>query len=787
MLYKGNGHSINKPINKLSTREKIEIYGSEVNWGIEFITSIDYGYSMLYAANWQIAKQFDENLNIVERGIFNTDDLNKTVSPYTDPTIKLPADPDHYDLLTNKIMALVGEEQSRPFQFTVVNKSSQGTSAFADHQKEILTKFAEQEILKELSKYYPIDQQGQLTNEKGEPIDTTEKLQAFAKYSYADVAEKIANMYLKNITEENRLKYLFTKGNLRYFATGVEVFWVGVINGKLVTRLVDPRNFDCDLPLEEDLISKSNWAKEVRYLPLSSIMDEFYEYLTEEDVDYLNLTYSNNLSFNSILNTPSNLTYNQYNKIRVAHFEWKTYRKLGLRPTINEFGAEVKEIVSDDYKLTKEEKDSIEWFFVNERWQGVKIGDAVFVNVSPIPNQYISPNDLSKTKQHYVGIRWQYPLIEKLKPWQKLYNVVMLHLKVAMAAAGTKGFLYDDSMIPKTSGWTSERWMHFVKTGGLAPFIRNKDTSPNANPIVPYDMTLGNTIDTYVKQANFILEQMGLSSGVSPTREGVQVPNSTWGEAERSVAQSSAVTQFSQLHHQEAKREVLQAVINFMSEVLVPGSDLYYALSDEERSFIKLNDEIDLSSINVHLSNDARDLKNLEQLRILIGEGFRQGTVSPAGLLASMSSDSTAELKRVLEMEQDVKKQEAAQQQKFTMEQQQAAQQHQQQLEQFKLQFEQAKLEISQAEVEFKQLAEANKLTMANNKNETDIKIAMIRAEAVVDGYRTDIDVDKDDSGRPDFIEMLQAHTDARKQTLEEDKFEQDKNKPPIATQNGSR
>ena len=90
----------------------------------------------------------------------------------------------------------------------------------------------------------------------------------------------------------------------------------------------------------------------------------------------------------------------------VTHVVWKSMKKIGFVSYPDEFGDEESGIVDETFKLDDEMKQagySLEWRWIPEVWHGTKIGDDMFVDIEPMPNQSRSMDNPSEVKLPYIG------------------------------------------------------------------------------------------------------------------------------------------------------------------------------------------------------------------------------------------------------------------------------------------------------------------------------------------------------------------------------------------------
>jgi hypothetical protein len=257
-------------------------------------------------------------------------------------------------------------------------------------------------------------------------------LQKYIKYDYQDLAEITANKILKKEFKENNYNFTFMRTFEDLLTVGEQVMYVGVLGGKPVMRRVDPRNI-FTLGGNSMHLEDSDIICEFDYQSVSQVIDDYWDVLTEKDIKtlenitdeisrirdkhaYIGFDYSNytNQDFcdNKIeLLTPDQVNKQKYSKyydvdgnIRVLRTCWRSRRKIGKLKYYDEDGDVQYTWVSENYKIDEFKGEEVEWKWVNEWRQGVKLGDDIYVEMGPIPYSAKSLVNKSTGTPPYIGI-----------------------------------------------------------------------------------------------------------------------------------------------------------------------------------------------------------------------------------------------------------------------------------------------------------------------------------------------------------------------------------------------
>jgi len=118
--------------------------------------------------------------------------------------------------------------------------------------------------------------------------------------------------------------------------------------------------------------------------------------------------------------------------IRVVRTYWKSKRKIKKVKSYNpETGDEEFDFYPENYKCDKDLGQEEEIFWINEAWEGTKIGKEIYVNMRPRVVQF---NRLSIGSIYNINDSRPFSLVDVMKPYQYLYNALHDRLNKAIAA-----------------------------------------------------------------------------------------------------------------------------------------------------------------------------------------------------------------------------------------------------------------------------------------------------------------------------------------------------------------
>ena len=599
--------------------------------------------------------------------------------------------------------------------------------------------------------------------------------EAIAKYmqkDYKDVVENTAYHTLTYLREKLNLDNEFIKGWKDALISGVEIYYIGVLNDEPYMERVNPMFFSYDHSPDLEFIEDGSWCCRRMRMPVAEIYDRYYKKLSEKDLDKLNemLTGkpSNDLGEKDpVDNFGGGIQMHIYDNpfmdqksryaINVWHCCWKSFKKIYYVTYFDEAGQVQQEIVDETYKKTGMEI-SVEPDWIVEVWEGYRAGTDLYFGIQPIEYQHISIDNPNSQKLPYCGCIYSNTnsrprsLVSILKPLQYMYIVLWYRLELAIARDKGKVINMDITQIPKSMGITPERWMHYLSSVGVNfvnPFEegvqgREGGRSATFNQFGSVDLTMSNVIAEYIQLMDKIEQLAGTISGITEQREGAISSSELVGNVERSVVQSSHITEPLFWVHNQCKRHALNMLLNTAKGAWEQSGKkkLSYIFDNGERAYIDIQDKFFYEDMDVFVTDTSKDMENIQKLQQLIQPAMQNG----ASLLEAaevLTNDNFNIIKQKLKEMQE--RQEQAQQQAQQTEQEQAIQLQQMQNEQREqeLMLEEAKMELERYKIDA--------------DNQTKIAVAEISA------YRGSEEKDANQNGIPDPMEIAKDATQQRK------------------------
>ena len=707
--------------------------------------------------------------------IFDERDFKKITNPFKVED-GFPATPQDFNIIRPKVDLLIGEETKRPMNFRVVRTSQEAASDLMEVQKQLLIQYLQAAIT---SKMGPEEQQQFQEQLQNGDIMPPEAIAKYMDKDYKDVVENAAYHTIVYLREKLNLDNEFIKGWKDALIAGREIYYVGVLGAEPYAERVNPVDFSFDKSPDLEFIEDGSWCCRKMRLPITEVYDRYYDKLTEKDLNKLE-EMINKVSGNSAGDKDERDLFkgiqlhfydNPINDdsssrcVNVWHCCWKSFKKMYYVTTFDQTGQPQIDILDESYIPTGDEI-SVEQDWIIEVWEGYRCGNDLYFGIQPVEYQHVSIDNPNSQKLPYCGAVYSNTnskprsLVSILKPLQYMYIVLWYRLELAIARDKGKVVNMDITQIPKSMNITPERWMHYLGSVGVN-FINPYEEGWNIpgreggkpaqfNQITALDLTMSNVIAEYIQLMDKIETLAGTISGITEQRTGAISTSELVGNVERSVVQSSHITEPLFWVHNQCKRRVLNMLINVAKGAWeeTGKKKLSYIFDNGERAFIDINEKFYYEDVDIFVSDTSKDVENIQKLQQLIQPAMQNG----ASLLEAaeiLTNDNFNILKQKLKDMQTRQEQLTQQQQQAQAEQEQKLQEMQNQTKQQELMLQEAQMDLQRYQID--------------QDNATKIAVAEISA------YRGTEDKDANMNGIPDPMEI--ANNAIQQQKIDSDAY----------------
>lgn len=703
--------------------------------------------------------------------IFDEKDFKSITNPFKVED-GFPATPHDFNIIRPKVDLLIGEETKRPLNFRVIRTSQEATSEMQEKEKQMILQYIQAAITARMSPEEAQQFQEQL--QSGE-VMPPEQIAKYMDKDYKDIVENTAYHTLTYLREKLDLDNEFIKGWKDGLISGREIYYVGVLNAEPYVERVNPIYFSYDKSPDLEFVEDGSWCCRKMRIPITEVYDRYYDKLEEKDLDKLeemigstpgrNLGDRSPVDMGIQLRIYDNPIFEGAGKslVNVWHCCWKSFKKIFYVTTTDDAGQPQVNIVDETYQPVGNEI-SVESDWIVEVWEGYRAGSNLYFGIQPIEYQHVSIDNPNSQKLPYCGAIYSNTnskprsLVSILKPLQYMYIVLWYRLELAIARDKGKVVNMDITQIPKSMNISPAKWMHYLSSVGVN-FINPYEEGWNIpgreggkpaqfNQITALDLTMSNVIAEYIQLMDKIEELAGTISGITQQREGAVSSSEMVGNVERSVVQSSHITEPLFWVHNQCKRRVLNMLLNTAKGAWeeTGKQKLQYIFDNGERAFLDITPKFYYEDMDVFVSDTSKDLENIQKLQQLIQPAMQNG----ASLLEAaeiLTNDNFNIIKQKLKDMQTRQEQMQQQQQEAEAQQQQQLQQMQNEAKQQELMLQEAQMDLQRYQID--------------QDNQTKIAVAQINA------YRGTEELDQDQNGIPDPIEI-------GKQAIEQQKINQE-------------
>ena len=691
-------------------------------------------------------------------GKLHMQDLEMVINPENQSAGFIPDKIQHYPIMNSKLNVLRGEESKRVFDFRVIITNPNSISEIENAKKEELLQRLQQMMANSAQSEEEFNQE-------------LEKLNDYFTYEWQDYREIRANALLNHYVKEYNMPLLFNNGFMDAMTVGEEIYQCDIVGGEPVIMKVDPLKIRIFKSGYSNKIEDADMIILEDYWSPGQVIDTFYDVLTQKDIEYIEKApytlgqasadsmdniddragFVNNYMIGDEITSQegffwdplgtadgvnsSLLPFDMVGNIRVLRVYWKSRRRIKKVKSYDpETGEEIFNFYPETYVINKDNGEEEQILYINEAWEATKIGEKIYVNMRPKVVQY---NKLSNPSRCHFGIvgsiynlngNRPFSLVDMMKNYNYLYDVVHDRLNKFMAKNWGKILRLDIAKIPK--GWDIEKWMYYAKANGLAVEDSFREGNigaatgklagamNNASSGI-IDAEFGNSIQSQINLLEFIKMEMSDVAGISRQREGQISNRETVGGVERATLQSSHITEYLFIQHDDVKKRALECFLETAKIALKGRSKKFqYILSDSSMRVMDIDgDEFAESDYGLLVDNGQGTQELSQKLDMLAQAALQNQTLSFSTIMKLYNSSSLAEKQRIVENDE-------------------------RKIQERNAQAQQQQLEVQQQEAQMKQEAEMAKMeledTLNQRDNETKILVAQIAASVKVNQGDTD-------------------------------------------------
>tara|TARA_A100001201_G_scaffold22882_3_gene25810 strand:+ start:1295 stop:3592 length:2298 start_codon:yes stop_codon:yes gene_type:complete len=639
-------------------------------------------------------------------GVIDEADYKYVLKPYGKSRSNFPSQMRNYPIIKPIVDLLLGEKSKRPLNFTVTVQNADTVSTKEQAKQDLIYQSFQKQFVNEMIK------SGKFQGEQ-QSVELPQHIAEQFEASYVDNRAIKGQQALDYIMHSQEIHDKFQKAWFHFLVSGECYTHRGVRNNEPFYEILNPLDVDYDLDPDLDFVEDGDWAIVRKYVHASSVIDAYYEYLSEQQILELEEPRHSESDSYFLYTNSMNKDANAYRNrlIEVATVYWKSRKRIGFLNFIDpQTGAMEEKVVEDGFRMPNELRATgakLEWKWVNEVWEGTRIDGRMYIKTHPIVNQRNSLDNHSTCKLPINGIRYSnvntsnISLVKLGIPYQLNYNIYKYRLELAIARSKDIIAQFDINMIPKK--WDMDKFMYYVEGTGIAWVDYNKEgiqLNPQHQAVM--DMSI-KTIEQYIALLESIMQEWEKLSGVNRQRQGQVGSYEGKATSQQAIVQSSHITEDYFRKFNRMEQRDLQSLIDYSKEAWLTGKKTMYMMADGTTDWLDLNSlEHMEAEYGIFVSDSGKEQDKLEAIKQLSQSMVQNGV--PASTIAEMfDSSSFTQIKHKIKLAEQA-------QQKLAQQQQEAQQQ------------------MQQAELEQK-AKEAEDENMNKEKDrETQIKVAMIHA-----------------------------------------------------------
>jgi hypothetical protein len=759
--------------------------------------TLDYFANLAFTQYKTNKDTFVKNYNLM-KGIITAKDFYQDDMPVVKDFIEtltkneeLPSYVKHYPIINPPVNTMVGELSKRPDIHKVKAFDDDSRNEELQYKTEIVQQLilqqARQTILNKLA--MKGQDEGEITDEDMQQmvIDDVQDLLT----DYTSLAERWANHMLTALKAQFNTKEKSEDAFRDLLISSREFYHIYEDNSKLGfnVRTENPKNVWYKGTPDPKYMSGVSGEPNVPYAigtvyvkEISEIIEEFPE-LSEEEIKHLQKSMQNSVFMDgreSNLYTnktgAETIQYDTYNRLIqqermmlqselgnefrddlshwlgsnnafsfgykyvVVRSYWNSKKKVGELIYLDELGETQTALVDESYKEGSPNEISITWGWVNQWYQGAKIGPDIYfikpftlLDYAPIIGLiHESKNTEPKS------------LVDLMKPYQTLYNICMNQLFELLEKEIGNVASINIRRIPRPKDGDAndaiDVWEDEAKRRGIIfdddSLENTKGAVQNTSVAKNVDLTRTSEIQSRYNLAVQLKQECWELIGMNRQRLGSPLATETATANQNALVQSFAQTEPYFAAHSYILNQLYQAMLDCAQyiESRKPQSTINFVTSQGESAFIQVNGEdLSLRDLKVFVTSRAEDQQLFNEFRQL-SQAMLQNGASIYEVSTLYATNSIREMQKTFK---DLKAKQEAQLQQA------------QQIEQQKIDGEQ---QIAQAELEQQERHHEDTMTM--EKYKADIKANTELAKAEISTYFKAPSTDSDGDGTPDIIEI---------------------------------
>lgn len=657
-------------------QQRIPNSKKDKDWGANCCDWI-IAQGMMYRQDGNVEKRY-----AILNGDIPDEYYAKTLNPFNTTDKKLtrfPSEIRNYDLMKGNIRRYVGEYIKNPHEFIVNANNPEVVLGRNAKIREEVFKLAKQRIAEMINEQY------QQYVQNGGDESSLENYNPGADIDFEAVVKEISENYIDDISAQgqNILNLIqdLTQDELLYadayfdYVTFGECYTYTDVNGSEIHKKRIKPIDAYPIPNDERFVEDFDGFAYRRKLTHHQILDEFGDYLSEEELKFIEDNYSTKYSTESSTYmkfhdfyakypnlctkyTPSQRKYYEEKNILVRdsnadlydvwHVVWKGFNRKAIVSYVTEEGFISERMENDDYKLNKELGDiKIEYIYETQVYESIRIGTRE-TGIYPYGARAIAYN--RKGKLPYNGLMeiipgfGRFSIVDIILPYQIFYNIVAFYRELAIAR-----YKLDILMIAKSLlGKAPEKTIYKMITSGVL-YIDDTDDDNMLRAQQVRPLTASNS--EYLTTLSNLLQEIEAAAekqvDMTPQRYG-EIANSA-GKAvtEEAVARGSMGTVIIEFIMDCLRERDYERDIDYSKIAWIDGLNTSYKDIDGNLKYLSLDvDKHMFADYGIKIKASARTRDKLRELKQFAFSAAQNGDMQMA--IAAITSDNISSIKNLV-------------------------------------------------------------------------------------------------------------------------------------------
>lgn len=563
------------------------------------------------------------------------------------------------NIIRPNIDYLRGEYPKRPFNFQVVVRGEDGYSQFMEAKKKTVYKNLSQIFINTVNEqeevYAEQGQGGMDTGVESQEVQMPDKIVEKFTQEFKNILSNQAQTDLNLIMEDQKVKEKLGEMMKDWLIAGEAYSFKNVIRDEVIFERVSPLEFDWGGSAGTKYVRDGDWTIRKFLWTVGDVVDRFYDSIKASEIDTLeNGSYGT--SPEGFYNWLSDRGLADSDKVPVYHATWKSLKKIGVLTYFSPIsGQKEQDFVDEDYVITPELNESVEWFWITEWLEGYRIADDIYVEMGPVRFQPNMINNLSKSWGPYNGARFSDTHADNLSPcklmlpFQIMYIIANFAMERTLAKSRGKIQFIDKGVIPTSDGWDEEKFFHYAEAQGWAVIDRQQiGADKSYNQYSTSDLGLFDHIAELIKIMDFCKRQCEEQIGLTQPVKGQTSSADSATGIQTSVFQSSIITEMTFVGFEHLTRTDLEGLLDCSQIANVQGKRSAYVSDEGRTEILDINpEEYCYAQMGIFMSDSTKDNDALNKIRSY-GQAFAQNGAPPSAIVAIETASNINQLKSIL-------------------------------------------------------------------------------------------------------------------------------------------